>query len=103
MENFILHAQGLNKKILRPTSYIITEEGLKHSYELYLTKELWKQKTYGNFRSVYRLHACVPHTVEMALAYNILCPKCGKPMRQIGRCQDFHTLGLYECMNCDKD
>ena len=51
----------------------------------------------------YRLHANRPHTIEMALAYNVKCPVCGgNVMKQVGRCRDYHTLGLYECPVCDR-
>ena len=44
-----------------------------------------------------------PHTIEMALAYDIKCPCCGSnTLKQVGRCLDSHELGLYECPVCDR-
>ena len=45
-----------------------------------------------------------PHNIEMALAYDIKCPRCkGNNLKQVGRCKDFYTLGLYDCPVCDRD
>jgi predicted RNA-binding Zn-ribbon protein involved in translation (DUF1610 family) len=39
----------------------------------------------------------------MALAYDVKCPHCGShAMKQVGRCKDYYTLGLYECPVCDR-
>jgi predicted RNA-binding Zn-ribbon protein involved in translation (DUF1610 family) len=39
----------------------------------------------------------------MALAYDVKCPSCGRNvLKQVGRCKDYHTLGLYECPVCDR-
>ena len=33
----------------------------------------------------------------------IKCPHCGShAMKQVGRCKDYYTLGLYECPVCDR-
>ena len=52
----------------------------------------------------YRLHAKKPHTVEMALQYDIKCPRCRvRDMKLVGRCLSSRDLGLYKCRVCDKD
>lgn len=48
----------------------------------------------------YRLHAKHDHTPEMALAYEIKCPKCGQIMKQVTRQNSFTELGLYTCKHC---
>ena len=49
----------------------------------------------GQNHRFYRLHAMNPHTIEMALAYDIKCPCCSNnTLKQVGRCLDSHELGL---------
>lgn len=75
---------------------------IKGRYDLYLTTE-FAEGAVGHPKRYYRLHACSPHTIEMALAYDVKCPRCGAAtMKQVGRCRDYHTLGLYECPVCDR-
>lgn len=50
----------------------------------------------------YRLHAKHDHTQEMALAYDIQCPKCSGRLKQIGRQLSFNELGLYTCLTCNR-
>ena len=57
----------------------------------------------GRHRNRYRLHSDKPLTIEAALALDINCPKCGSRLKQIGRCQNAHELGLYRCPACDKN
>ena len=69
----------------------------------YLTDEFIRDK-HNSIHRYYRLHAKQPHSIEMALAYDIKCPRCkGNDLKQVGRCKNFYTLGLYECPVCDRD
>ena len=44
-----------------------------------------------------------PHTIEMALQYEIHCPECNQGiLKQVGRCLNSNELGLYVCPVCDK-
>ncbi len=90
-----------NWRVLQPTSTFSSLEHTKETCDLYLTVEYVKNSK-GESRRYYRLNANKPHTIEMALAYEIKCPKCGKLMKQVGRCRDYHELGLYTCLDCDK-
>lgn len=99
MSNYDLKAtKGSNTLI--PISTSFTDE-YADRLELHLREELIEDST-GRIRSRYRLHASKPHTIEMALAYNITCPKCMNTLKQIGRCRNFHELGLYYCPECEK-
>lgn len=71
------------------------------------TQQLLKEggkRLCGDVHRFYRLHAAQPHSIDMALAYNIKCPKCHTHLlKQVGRCLNYHDLGLYKCPVCDKD
>ncbi|MPN42162.1 hypothetical protein SDC9_189718 [bioreactor metagenome] len=68
---------------------------------LYLSDEIHKDEN-GKLTKYYRLHAKDPHNEEMALVYDINCPKCHNIMKQVGRTLNYHDLGLYECKSCEK-
>ena len=103
MENYPLHMNKKNWRLLEPTNGYFTEEYLQMHHELYLTTE-YSKNAHGVRRHYYRLNATKPHSIEMALAYEIRCPKCKtNHLKQVGRCKDRYTLGLYECPACDKD
>lgn len=57
----------------------------------------------GELQEYYRLHARDWHTPEMALAYDIKCPKCGAILKQVARQNSGTELGLYTCKVCNKD
>lgn len=99
MKHYPLHRNRQISNLLEPVSTFLSEEGCKHIYGLYLSEEIEGDK-YGNTKATYRLHATDAHNIEMALAYDINCPKCGKRLKQIGRCLSYHDLGLYECPEC---
>ena len=54
-------------------------------------------------KKFYRLHAKEPHTIEMALAYDIKCPACKKSLKQVGRQITTTKLGLYTCPSCNRE
>lgn len=101
--NYPLKQNKYNWRSLEPeTNKYYTEEYLANNYDLYLTSEYIPDDN-GNHHRYYRLHANSPHSIEMALAYDVKCPRCGKnAMKQVGRCRDYYTLGLYECPVFDR-
>lgn len=101
MSNYPLKANKADWRTLHPQNNFMSEEYIRSHYDLYLTTEYAKDES-GDTRSYYRLHAMNPHTIEMALAYDVKCPKCGHTMKQVSRCQNSHALGLYECPICDR-
>lgn len=102
MSNYELIANKYNWRSLRAKDSTCTEEFLQDYTSLYMTTERITDSQ-GKGHRYYRLHANKPHSIEMALAYDIHCPKCGEVLKQVGRCKDFHTLGLYRCFTCDKE
>lgn len=52
---------------------------------------------------VFDLDARDWHTPEMALTYDIKCPKCGALLKQVARQNSGTELGLYTCKVCSKD
>lgn len=88
-----------DRRVLHPLSTFSSEQYIESHYDLYLS--IMYDEDGGGLHRSYRLHAMQPHSIEMALAYDIKCPKCGRTMKQTGRCLDSHTLGLYECPSCD--
>lgn len=102
MSNYPLTANKENWRTLHPQKNFMSEEYICGHYDLYLSTEYSKDEDGQNHR-FYRLHAMNPHTIEMALAYDIKCPCCGSnTLKQVGRCLDSHELGLYECPVCDR-
>ena len=103
MDNIPLRQNKYNWRSLEPTrDEYLSDEYTKRYFDLYL-KAVYTRNDYGFICRRYRLHANKPHTIEMALAYDITCPKCREnTLKQVGRCQDHYTLGLYECPVCDK-
>ena len=101
---FGLNADKNNPYILEPKSYPYRDASfIKNTSELYLSEQLTSDQ-YGHMHHAYRLHAKKPHTVEMALLYDIKCPRCRvRDMKLVGRCLSSHDLGLYKCRVCDKD
>jgi hypothetical protein len=91
-------------RVLHPQSNLcLNEKYVSEHYDLYLTDEFTRDE-HGNVHRYYRLHAREPHSIEMSLAYDIRCPKCGRhTLKQVGRSRDFYTLGLYECPSCDRN
>ena len=103
MDNYPLHQNKFNPNALEPTSCYITEEYIEKQYKLYLTTHYTRSED-GNVHRTYRLHAVDPHSIEMSLVYDIKCPKCRTHLlKQVGRCLNYHDLGLYKCPVCNKD
>lgn len=88
-------------KIMMPLQTMNSEEFIRDRYDLYLTDELIYNDN-GKLKRRYRLHSKEPHRMEDYLAYDILCPKCRKVLKPIGRPIDYNDLGLYACPFCDK-
>ena len=88
-------------KIMMPLQTMNSEEFIRDRYDLYLTDELIYNDD-GKLKRHYRLHSKEPHRMEDYLAYDILCPKCRKVLKPIGRPIGYNDLGLYACPFCDK-
>ena len=102
MNNYPLFQNKKDWRLLEPINSLSSEEYISSHYDLYLTTEYAKNKQ-GHQCRYYRLNAVKPHSIEMALAYNIKCPHCGhNHLKQIGRSRNHYTLGLYECPACGK-
>lgn len=101
--NYPLRQNKFDWRSLTPEdNHYFTEEYIADHYDLYLTSEYTKDNE-GEVHRYYRLHANHPHTIEMALAYDIKCPRCkGNVLKQVARCRNYYTLGLYECPVCDR-
>lgn len=103
MDNYPLHPNKFNPNALEPVNCYISDEYIEKQYKLYLTSNLTRGDD-GEIHRSYRLHAVDPHSIDMALAYDIKCPKCrSNLLKQVGRCLNYHDLGLYKCPVCDKD
>lgn len=90
-------------RVLHPQNNLsMNESYVADHYDLYLTDEFTEDE-HKNQHHYYRLHARQPHSIEMSLAYDIKCPKCGRnSLKQVGRSRDYYTLGFYECPVCDR-
>ena len=100
---YSIRTNKFNWRSLEPENNFKTEEYIRDHYDLYLTTEHITDE-HKKTRRYFRLNANKPHTIEMALAYDVKCPVCrNHVMKQVGRCQDSHKLGLYRCPVCDKD
>jgi hypothetical protein len=102
MENYPVSKVNKEGTLLRPTGSYYSNEYVENMCDLYLRDEIHEDK-HRKLHKYYRLHAKQPHNIEMALAYDISCPKCSVGMlKQIGRAVNSHELGLYVCPICDK-
>lgn len=100
----MIYPMSRNKKnpdMLNGTSSYYSEEYAKRMCNYYLKDEFQKDSK-GRIQRYFRLHVDKPHNIEMALAYEVYCPVCGKHLKQIGRCNNSHELGLYQCPICSK-
>ncbi len=103
MKHYPLNVKSSNRRFLDPQDTTFSEEYIKEHCDLYLAEELTSDQ-YRNVYRHYRLHAAKPHSIDMALAYDITCPKCRTHLlKQVGRCLNSYDLGLYKCPVCDKD
>lgn len=90
-----LHGQSKGN-YLTASSSSYSEEYAQRMCDLYLSDEVHCNEE-GRMQKYYRLHAKQDHTQEMALAYDIQCPKCNGTLKQIGRQLTLNELGLYTC------
>lgn len=86
---------------MMPLQTMNREEFIRDRYDLYLTDELIYNND-GKLNHRYRLHSKHYHSMEDYLAYDILCPKCSRVLKPVGRPLDHNELGLYACSFCDK-
>jgi hypothetical protein len=88
----------MNKEgtLLRPQHTYYSDEYAHAMCDLHLSDVVIEDDK-GKLKLRYRLHAKHPHTIEGAMAYNILCPKCHRHLKQVGRSLSYHDLGLYAC------
>lgn len=102
MANYpIYHRCKNNDTLLGATSSYYSDEYAENMCELFLRDEFHKDGK-GKMHHCYRLHAYHPHTIEMALQYEINCPNCSTGMlKQVGRSKNSHELGLYVCPVCE--
>ncbi|MCD8076697.1 MAG: hypothetical protein LUF27_17035 [Lachnospiraceae bacterium] len=101
MEIYSLSKMNTEGTLLNPVNTMYSEEYAESMCRLYLTDEIVEDERGKRIRN-YRLHAQAPHNIEMALAYDINCPRCGGRLKQVGRSRDSHTLGLYTCKACNR-
>ena len=78
MSNYKLHKLNKKGRWFHANDTSFTDEYADERLDLFLRSSVVKKEN-GKYGNVYRLHAKEPHTVEMALDYDIGCPKCGAP------------------------
>ena len=76
--NYPLHKTNKeHPEILTPAHSSYSDEYAQRMCDLYLSDHIERNEQ-GELQEYYRLHARDWHTPEMALAYDIKCPKCGE-------------------------
>ena len=98
----IKNSKSHNDNLYNAANGFYTEECVKRLHRLYLKDEFARNEQ-GRLVRYYRLSAVRDHTQEMALAYDINCPKCGNRLKQIGRQLSMNELGLYSCPCCNRN
>ena len=103
MANYPLKATNKEGTLLLPNNSSFSDEYAEKTCDLFLRSSV-KKDGQGKLHKYYRLHAKEPHSIENALAYDILCPECANrgKLKQIGRVLNYNDLGLYRCPFCDK-
>lgn len=103
MANYPIHRMGKDDStLLGAITSFYSDEYADRMCTLHLRDEIHKDEK-GHLTKYYRLRAHEPHTIEMALQYEIHCPVCSTGMpKQVGRCLNSHELGLYVCPVCEK-
>ena len=101
MANYPLTKLNKEGTLLRPQRSYYSDEYAQAMCDLYLSDEIIRDEK-DNTHTRYRLHAKQPHNIEMALAYDLMCPKCSGHLKQVGRTLTAHELGQYACPGCDK-
>lgn len=99
--NYPLKKVNKEGTLLRPQHTYYSDEYAQAVCQLHLSKVIIRDND-GKLKTRYRLHSKHPHSIEMAMAYNIICPKCHNLLKQVGRSLSYHELGLYACPICDK-
>ena len=99
--NYPIIQNQRNPGILTPTHASYSDEYAQRMCDLYLSDEVRLDENHKPHK-YYRLHAKAAHNEEMALSYDIKCPRCGNYMKQVGRTLNFNDLGLYICKSCYK-
>lgn len=99
--NYPLMKMNKEGTLLRPQHTYYSDEYAHAMCDLHLSDVVIEDDK-GKLKMRYRLHAKHPHTIEGAMAYSILCPKCHHHLKQVGRSLSYHDLGLYACPFCDK-
>lgn len=102
MSNYPLIPLNKQRTLFMCQHALYSDEYARSMCDLFVSDEFIRDER-NNMHRRYRLHAMKPHSVEMALAYDIQCPKCGHLLKQVGRSLDYHELGLYKCPICDRD
>ncbi|MCR4655954.1 MAG: hypothetical protein K5770_06985 [Lachnospiraceae bacterium] len=97
----IKNNKSRNENLYNTGQGYYTEECARSLHRLYLQDEFARNEK-GRTVRYFRLNAVDDHTQEMALSYEIYCPKCGNRLKQIGRQLSFNKLGLYACPCCNK-
>lgn len=101
MANYPLIKTNKEGTLYLPLSTYYSDEYAERMCDLHIRSEV-HDEGHGVLNTYYRLHAMHPHNIEMALAYDIQCPKCSHLLKQVGRCRDSHELGLYTCPVCNR-
>ena len=101
MANYMLHKVQKKNTLLHPCSTSFSDEYAEQELDLSLRDQVIENAD-GKLTTAYRLYSREPHSIEMALAYDIECPNCGRNLKQVGRCLNSHMLGLYRCPSCDR-
>lgn len=101
MANYPLIKTNKQGTMLHPQASFCSEEYAHSMCDLYLSEECTRDQ-FWNVTHRYRLHASEPHSIDMALAYNIQCPRCGALLKQVGHTLNYYDLGAYMCPVCDK-
>lgn len=102
MENYPLTKMNKEGTLLHPQHSYYSDEYAQRMCNLYLSDSIVKDEQ-GNLHKYYRLHAKHEHSLEMAFAYDILCPQCKvTKLKQIGSQLTYNELGLYKCPVCDR-
>ena len=99
--NYPLIKQNQEGTILQPKQSYYSDEYAERMCDMYLSEEIVRN-TAGKMKTRYRLHTQEPHSIDMALAYDIKCPKCSSQLKLASTAVSYHELGLYACPNCEK-
>ena len=96
--NYPLIPTKYDPKKLEDISNYYSEEYTQSRFKLYLTTE-YTRDDYGDVRRFYRLHAVDPHRHRYGAGLQHQVPRSARShlLKQMGRCLNYHDLGLYKC------